>query len=351
MKLYQIILLAIFIVIYGCKEDVKKDEAKSPTSKSDGGEKPMTVNGIIAKNEFTKGSISTSGTILANEEVDIKCEVMGKITGIYFKEGQPVSKGQLLLKLNDDDLQAQLRKLGVEIKLAEEKEKRQSQLLASAAISKEEYDISLSNLNLLKANVDILKTDIGKTRITSPFTGIAGLKHVSPGAFITSSTIITTVQSIQPLKLEFSVPEKYNGFLKSGTSVDFRVAGTSEQLKATIYAKEPKIDPVTRTVKIRASFPNPSGRISPGSFADINLSIGDKVEVIMIPTMAFIPDIAGAKVFVVKNGKAMSVPVKAGIRTESSIQIIEGISQGDTILTTGILQLKPKSPVNVNIVQ
>jgi membrane fusion protein (multidrug efflux system) len=350
MKLLQIIIISITITLYACKGDEKKSEINPVNGNTTGQSKPMTVDGIIAKTTFTTGSINTSGSIMSNEEVEIKSEVSGKITGIFFKEGQAVSKGQLLVKLNDDDLQAQVKRAEIEIKLAEEKEKRQKQLLASTAISKEEYDITLTNLNLLKANVDIIKTDIAKTRITAPFSGVAGLKYVSPGAFITSSTIIATVQSTQPLKLEFTVPEKYNQLLKNGSTVSFNIAGTNENFKATIYAKEPKIDPTTRTAKIRATFPNPSGKIAPGSFADITIPIGDKSKAIMIPTMAYIPDINGAKVFVSKGGTAMSVTVKAGIRTEDAIQILEGINEGDTVLTTGILQLKPKTPVNVNIV-
>lgn len=342
--------MLFFILLIGCKVE-KNEENKISTGTSNTIGKPVTVDGIIAKAELTANTIGTSGTIIANEEVEIKSEVSGKITGIYFKEGQTVYKGQLLVKLNDDDLQAQIKKMQIEIKLAEEKEKRQKQLLSSSAISKEEYDESLTNLYLLKANVEIIKIDVAKTKITAPFSGIAGFKYISPGAYINSSTVIATIQNTNPLKLEFAIPEKYNLMVKTGTLVNFKVAGSSENHKATVYAKDPKIDPMSRTVKIRATFSNPTGKLSPGSFADISIPIGDKSKEILIPTMAYIPDINGAKVFVVKGGQAMSVPVTAGMRTASSIQILEGIKEGDTILTTGILQLKPKTPVKVNIVK
>lgn len=350
MKYLYISIILFALLFNACKSEDKKS-TNAPTNANANAQKPLTVDGIIAKSELTSGTINTSGTILANEEVEIRSEIAGKITSIYFKEGQAVSKGQLLIKLNDDDLQAQIKKTEIEIKLAEEKEKRQKQLLASTAISKEEYDITLTNLNLLKANVNIIQTNIDKTRITAPFSGIVGLKYVSPGAFITSSTIIASIQSTQPLKVEFSIPEKYNSLLKTGSSVSFNIAGHNDNFKAIIYAKEPKIDPITRTAKIRATFPNPAGKVSPGAFADITIPIGEQSKAIMIPTMAYIPDINGAKVFVSQGGQAKSISVKAGIRTEGSIQILEGINEGDTVITTGILQLKPKSPVNVNIIQ
>lgn len=349
MKLLQLSIYALLFFTISCKKESSNTE-KQGGPKIGNASKAISVEGLIANYEPISGSISSSGSILAHEEVEIKSEVSGKVVGIYFREGQAVTKGQLLVKLNDDDLKAQINKLEIEIKLADEKEKRYKQLLASAAISKEEYDIAETNLNLLRANVAIIKTSIDKTKITAPFTGVAGLKNICPGAFITNATVITTVQSVQPLKLDFSIPEKYNSMLKIGTNVTFHVMGDSKTYSATVYAKEPKIDQDNRTAKIRAQFSNPGGRLSPGSFAEVVIPIGNEEKAIMIPTIAYIPDISGAKVFVSKGGQAVSVPVKAGIRTSTSLQILEGIQIGDTVLTTGILQLKPKTPVNVKII-
>lgn len=347
MSIYKIVFL-FSIVFISCKKEEKKADSTKATPKTE--QKTLKVDGIIAHEEITTGTISTTGTIIANEEVEIKSEISGKITGIYFKEGTFVKDGQLLVKLNDDDLQAQVRKLNIEIKMAEEKEGRMKQLLAANAISKEEYDVQLTSLNLLKANGDIIKVDISKTRITAPFSGIIGFKNVSPGAIISSSTVIASIQNTQPLKLEFSIPEKYNNLIYQGTMVDFKVAGSSIINKANVYAKEPKIDQNTRTSKVRATFSNPGGKLFPGSFAEINISVGEKTKVKMVPTIAYIPDISGAKLFVKRGAVAVSVPVKAGIRTEKEIQILEGLNDGDTVIVSGILQLKPKMPVEVNII-
>ncbi|MCZ2102505.1 MAG: efflux RND transporter periplasmic adaptor subunit [Chitinophagales bacterium] len=348
MKVYYIALISIsMLLLASCKKEADKDLAANGKKPAMGEQRAMRVDGVIAKSEMISGDISTTGTLISDEEVEIKSEVAGRITNIYFKEGQYINKGQLMVRLNDDDLQAEMQKIKIEIKLAEDKEHRQKQLLDAAAVSKDDYEVILTNLQLLKANAEILKTKIDKTKIIAPFSGIVGLKEVSPGAFINNGTIITTLQSIKPLKLEFAIPEKYSPFVQNNSEVSFKVVQSDELYKAKVYARDPKIDMTTRTVKVRALYPNTSGKLSPGSFTDITVSVGGQQKGIMIPSMAYIPDINGARVFIAKNGKAMSVPVKSGLRTERAVQITEGISEGDTILTTGILQLKPQTPINV----
>lgn len=343
----ELLLISMLTVLMACKKDKAAVPDKRPENA--GPPKAMKVEGVVVRDEFSTGNLTTTGSILPNEEIELKSEVAGRITGIYFKEGTFVKQGQLLVKLDDDDLQAQLNKLKIEMELAQQKEKRQNQLLASSAISQEEYDISETGVNLLRANEKILLTSISKTRITAPFSGVIGLKNVSPGAIITPSTVIASLQNTQPLKVEFSIPEKYNNLVESGKTVDFRVAESEAVHKATIYAKEPRIDEATRTTRVRATFANPGGKVYPGAFAEISIAVGNKSKVKIIPTMAFIPDINGAKVMVKRGGKVVNVDVKAGLRTENSIQILEGLNEGDTVITSGILQLKPGSPVEVSV--
>lgn len=346
MKRIPVLLFFLSVMLHSCKDEKKKQQGPEPGSEP----KPVHVDGIIARETGTSSQISTTGTILANEEVEVKSEVTGKIISIRFKEGSVVAKGQLLVQLQDDDLSAQLEKLNIEIRLQEEKEARQKKLLASSAISREEYDVTKTNLDLLKANVEILNTQIDKTKITAPFTGIIGLKNVSEGAIISQNTVIASIQNLQPLKMDFSIPEKYSHLVDRGSRVKFTVAGASEELSATVYAKEPKIDLVTRTARVRATFTSRSGKILPGAFAEVTIPLGKMTNAIMVPTVAYIPDINGAKVLVCKNGQAQNVPVTAGIRTPTEIQILSGIAPGDTVLVSGILQLKPKTPVTVNII-
>jgi membrane fusion protein (multidrug efflux system) len=341
-----LVLLSLSLLLFSCKEK----ESSTGNDKTVTKEAPaLKVNGLIAGEQILSDQLTATGTILANEEVEVKSEISGKITDIYFKEGSVVQKGQILLKLNDDDLQAQMKKLKIELKLLDVQESRQKQLLSASAISKEEYDMTKTNLDLLKANMDILQIELDKTKIASPTNGIIGLKYVSPGSFINSSTNIATIQNVNPLKLEFSIPEKYNALIKAGSKILFTTAGSSQQWNATVYAKEPKIDATTRSTKVRATFSNKGSLVMPGSFADVRVPLGEKTRGIMIPTIAFIPDIQGAKVFLCKGGKAVSASVTAGIRTDKEIQIVDGIQPGDTVITSGILLLKPDAPVSVII--
>jgi membrane fusion protein (multidrug efflux system) len=302
MSIHKLAILYLFtLTAIACKKEKDSSTSGPADKKSMGGPKAMQVEGMVAQMQTISGDINTTGTLLSDEEVEVRSEVSGRITHIYFKEGQFISKGQLMVKLNDDDLQAEMQKLKIEIKLAEDKENRQKQLLAASAVSKDEYEVVLTNYQMLKANAEILRTKIEKTRIIAPFSGLIGLKEVSPGAFINNGTVITTLQSVKPLKLEFSIPEKYVPYVQNNMEVSFKVVQNNAIYKAKVYARDPKIDQSTRTVKIRAIYPNTDGKLFPGSFTDVTIPIGGQQKGIMIPSMAYIPDINGAKVFISKK--------------------------------------------------
>ncbi|MEZ4912118.1 MAG: efflux RND transporter periplasmic adaptor subunit [Saprospiraceae bacterium] len=334
------------IFLFGCKTSEKeKTPITDPTKKE---QKTLTVDGIIAKESILSDAIQVTGSVLANEEVELRSEISGRVTGIYFSEGSFVKKGQLLVQVNDDELKAQAKKIEVEMELQREREDRQKQLLTAKAISQDEFDITSTNVKLLQANLDILQSQIKKTQILAPFSGKIGLKHISIGSIITTSTTIASLQETNPIKLDFNIPEKYNHLVKTGSQVTFTLANSTKNYTATVHAKEPKIDPQTRTVSIRAKASNPNQELVPGAFAEIKMKISQQYKAIKIPTVAYIPDINGAKVLSVKDGKVKPIPVKAGTRTENDIEVT-GISVGDTILTSGILQLKPQMPVHVNL--
>jgi membrane fusion protein (multidrug efflux system) len=308
----------------------------------------VLVNAHILKPEVLGNNIITSGTVLANEDVDLKSEVAGKITQIAFKEGSRVKKGDLLVKINDAELQAQLRREQYKLELLKDKEYRQKKLLEREAISQEEYDDALNQLNVSRSEVDLIRAQIEKTEIRAPFDGIVGLKNVSEGSFINSSSVIASLQNINPIKIDFSIPERYAGSVKIGDKVNFKVVGEEEQNEARVYAIEPKIDPVTRTLKIRAIYSNPAGKILPGSFADVELIL-DKIEdALMVPTQAVVPELKGQKVYLYKSGKVVSQKIETGIRTDIKVQATSGLSPNDTLITSGILQVKDGIPVKIS---
>ncbi len=309
----------------------------------------MSVSGVVIHPRPLNSVIVSSGTVLAAEAVDLAPEASGRIERITFKEGTHVVKDNLLVKINDDDLQAQLKKTELQIKLAFDQEQRQKQLLETNNTSREQYDISLNQLTTLKADRENLLSAIRKREIRAPFDGIIGLRYVSEGGYVTPSTRIATVQKVDLLKIDFAIPEKYSGQVKAGDVVQFSSDETGQQFNGKVYAIEPKIDPVTGTLQIRAICDNKSETILPGAFVQIKLQLKQTNDALVVPTQAVIPILKGQTVLVKRNGLVVAVNVKTGVRTSSDVQITSGLFPGDTVITTGILQLRPGMPVNVII--
>lgn len=309
---------------------------------------PLQVKAHIVKPEKLANNIITSGTILANEEVELRSEVSGKITSILFREGSKVKKNDLLVKINDSELQAQLEKTKFNLKLLEDREYRQRVLLEREAISQEDYDVSLNELNVVKADIELITAQIEKTEIRAPFDGTIGLRNVSEGSFVNTTTDIATLQNINPVRIDFSIPERHAGNVKTGDPVKFKIVGTDEIYTGKVYAIEPKINPLTRTLKIRASYSNPSGNILPGSFADIELILNEIENALMVPSHSIVPELKSQKVYLYKSGNVVAQNVETGIRSATQVQIVYGLAENDTVIISGILQIRPGMPVVIS---
>ncbi len=310
-----------------------------------------TVEAVVIRPQLLRDKIFTTGNLLANEEVQLRPEISGRVTGVYFEEGKRVKQGELLLKINDRELQAQLKSKEVEEKQASDEERRKKKLFESSGISQEEYDKSLNALHMVQAQKEAVKSQLTETEIIAPFDGVVGLRYVSEGGFVTPDALIATMQDTDPMKVEFSIPEKYVGQLKNGTEVSVRVGDPQQDFKGTVYAVESKIDPDTRTIKARAKIPNPGDFLVPGAFAKVEIILAQLPDAIVIPSEAVIPQISGATVFLCENGKAKSVPIKTGIRTETGIQITEGLALNDTLIVSGILQLTDGKGVQIKAIK
>ena len=314
------------------------------------GRQILNVNGFLIKPEKFSELVNSSGTIRPDEEVDLSFETSGKIVSIKFTEGTRVKKGDLLAKINDRPLQAQLEKLMAQRKLTEAKEFREKSLLEKDAISQESYDQIVTELQTIEADINLSEARISETELRAPFDGIIGLRYLSEGSYATPSTKIAKLIKISPLKIEFSIPEKYAGEIKIGYPVTFVIVGIKNSFSAAVYAVDPKIDIDTRTIVLRALYPNSREELKSGAFASITLLLSQIENAVSIPTEALIPEMEGEKVFIYKSGKASTVKVQTGLRTESRIQITEGLQFGDTLLTTGILQLRENLPVVLDTV-
>jgi membrane fusion protein (multidrug efflux system) len=289
--------------------------------------------------------LTTTGTVRANEEVDIVSEISGKISSIHFAEGSRVASGQLLLKIDDSELLADRQRALYRVELAERAEARQQQLLDDGVISSETYDVALGELNVLRAELQLIEAQLLKTEIRAPFGGVIGLRWVSPGSYLSSQTRIASLNDLDPVKLDFTVPEKYSALMSPGDEIGFAVEGFDQTFPGTIYAIEPSVDPSTRSLRMRARCPNKDGLLVPGAFANVDLVLRSIPDALTVPAMAVIPELGGKKVFVYSDGTAQPRSVETGIRSEDEVQITSGLAEGDVVIITGILQLQPGIPV------
>ena len=291
--------------------------------------------------------ITATGTLRADEAVELQPETNGKIVSINFKEGTTVRRGELLIKLNDAELQATLQRTSSRRDLAERKERRLAQLVASKSVNQQDYDTAASELSVQRAEVALVEAQLAKCEIRAPFDGVVGLRFVSEGAFVTPTIRVATLQRLSQLKIDFSVPEKYASRIRVGSGVTFRVDGGASSFKGEIFAVDPRIDSATRTVLIRALCPNPEGRLLPGAFANVEFTLAEVSDALLVPAGAVIPGLSEKNVFIAVEGKAVRRIVQTGVRTETSVQIIAGLAAGDVVITSGQQQLRAGQTVQI----
>ncbi len=322
---------------------------KSPGGNKTKGKKagPIPVEILVTQPKLLLNTVSSTGTILANEKVEIRPEISGRIVKIWFEEGATVQKDKLLIKINDSDLQAQLKRNEAQGILFKNDEYQKKKLLELKAISQDEYDVARSQLLVNEADKQLLLAQIAKTEIYAPFTGKVGLRTVSVGQYIASNTLIATIQQLDPVKIEFDVPEKYSAYIHPGLEINFSTDASDSSFTAKVYALESAITAETRSLKVRALSSNRAGLLNPGAFARVNMILEKFPEAISVPSEAVLTVLDGNSVFICKNGKAKVQPVTTGIRTSSEIQITQGLASGDTLITTGLLQLTNGAPVLV----
>jgi membrane fusion protein (multidrug efflux system) len=286
------------------------------------------------------GTVSAVGTVLSNEEIQVRSQVSGQIEKIAFGEGARVSRGDVLVKINDDELQAQLLRAKSRMAIAEQQAERQKQLFEKQFISQEEFNNALNELNVVRAEAQLTEAQISKTEITAPFDGTIGLRFVSEGSYVSPAAVITTLQDNARMKIDFTIPEKYARLIGEGDSIRFRVQTRQESYSARIYSTDSRIDPTTRTLRVRAATPNPKGALLAGAFASVEVALNPR-KALTIPAYALIPELRGHKVFVLRSGKAEPRPVVIGDRSDDRVEITSGLAAGDTLITSGILQLRP----------
>ena len=326
----------------------KNSGAKGPKDKGKD-EQPITVSGTVVKLQTFDNNLALSGSIEANEQVEIRSEVSGIVKTINFQEGSNIAKGQVLLKVDDIELKAQLAQAKTKQNLASENERRAKLLLQKEAISQEEYDVARADHQSAKAQSQLILAQIEKTTVRAPFSGKIGLRSISPGTYVTPALLIAKLVNIGQLKITFSIPEKYTSQVKKNGTITFKVTGSDRTYTAKIYAIEPEVEIATRTLKVRALADNKDGKLLPGTFADVQLPLDIIKDAVVIPTEAIIPVQDGKKVFIANKGMAKEIMVETATRTDASILVLSGLKAGDTVLTSGVMSLKDEAPIVVKI--
>jgi len=292
-----------------------------------------------------KEELEVTGTLVANQQVDIVSELTRRIVRLNVKDGSVVKAGDLLFQMDDADLQAQLEKLRQQEKLAVLNEERLKDLIAHEAVVQQDYDQSFTNLKVLQAQIAELQVTISKTRIKAPFNGRLGIIHVYPGAIVSINTVLTNIQDNSVVKVEFSVPEKYAAIITPGSDQKFTVASDAKPYSAKVVARESKVDQNTRTLLVRAVSPNPGGVLLPGQSARLNLSLHASNTALMLPSQAMMPSSKGYSVYVSRNNKAQPVAIGIGQRNADAVEVLQGLQPGDTVITSNMLRLIPGTAI------
>jgi membrane fusion protein (multidrug efflux system) len=351
MKIKNISIVLVVLVLGGLiVYRITKNNSEGDKGKDKGDKKPpVSVNAVVVSAEDFSNALTLSGSIEANEQVDIHSEVSGIVESINFQEGSAVSKGQLLFKVNDVELRAQLAQAKTKEGLASENERRAKLLLQKEAISQEEYDVARAEHKSAQAQTQLISAQIGKTAVKAPFSGKIGLRAISAGTYITPALSVVKLVNSDKLKITFSIPEKYAAQVKTNTNLTFKVSSSDKKYVARVYAIEPEVAVTTRTLQIRALADNTNGDLLPGTFADVTFPLDVIKGAIVVPTEAVVPIQDGKKVFVVNHGKAKEVKVNTATRTAATIVVLSGLKAGDTLITTGVMSLKDNDAVKVKL--
>lgn len=304
------------------------------------------VEGYVVKPTRLDADLTAAGTLLPAEETTLYPEAAGRVVMLHLPEGRPVRQGELLVKLFDEDLQAQLKKAEAQLQQARLTEQRLGELLKVKGVSQQEYDAAALQVRVLESDIDLTRAQLRKTEVRAPYSGVVGLRQISLGAYVSPSTPITTLRATHPLRLDFAVPEQFAALVRSGQRVSFRVQGQTRTYSATVIASEPAISAETRSLKVRASVAESAQTtLAPGMFAEVSLQLQSRNDALLIPAQAIVPKSRDKIVFVSRNGQAVPTLVKTGTRQADRVEITEGLRPGDTIAVTGTLFLRPNAPL------
>ena len=344
--------LAASLLLAACSsKDNKNEKPAGPAAGGKGGSPVLKVDAWVVRTSPLTDNLELPGSLIANESTPVNPEISGRLTYLNIREGQTVGRGALLAKIYDGDLKAQLNKLQIQAKVQEQTVKRYEELLKIQGVSQQEYDLAKLEINNLYADMAIVRSNIMRTEIKAPFSGTLGLKQVSPGAYVTPATVLTTIRQSSILKVDYTMPERYSNKVNIGTLISFTTEGSSKVYNAKVIATESGVNEDNRSLNVRAQVTNNDGKLLPGQFVKVRTNFDPDPNAIMVPSQAIIPQARGKKVAVYRNGIADFVDVQTAARDSANVQVVTGLKVGDTIITTGLMSLKPNAKIQLGKVQ
>jgi len=311
-----------------------------------GGPPPPSVLVGHAQTGPVSHEISAVGSLRSNESVVIQPEITGRVSEISFNEGEAVLKGATLIRLDDSVYRAELQQAEAQLALSKANFERASDLFKRGNAAARTRDETLAQMRVAEANVALGRALLEKTNITAPFDGVLGLRQLSPGDYVKPGDKVVNIEDIDPVKVDFRIPEVHAAVLKVGQEILIALDPLPGKLfKGAVYAIDPLIDPNGRAVVLRATVENEQHELRPGMFARVNLVLDRRDDAIMLPETAVFP--MGLKRFVFKavDNKAVRAEVETGLRRDGKVEIISGITLEDAIVLEGQLKLQDGRPL------
>jgi membrane fusion protein, multidrug efflux system len=288
------------------------------------------------------------GNTRARESIDVVAEVPGRIRAILVEEGQRVGTGQVLFELDRRTEEADVRELRAVVSDHERRLQRSLALLQDASISEAQVDGDRAALETAQARLAAAEARFDERSIRAPFAGVVGLRTVSTGAYVTPGTRLTTLDDLEALRLEFSVPERYLSLLAPGLSVVARSTGPDgQEYRGEVLRVATRVDPVSRSVEVQSELPNPDGGLLPGMFMTVRLVLGRNEEAVMVPEEALVPQSERMFVFRLVGDVVERVAVVVGQRRDGLVEVSEGLAAGDQVVVSGVQRLRDGAPVRV----
>lgn len=344
MKKTRNILFIVFASLWvlSCSEEAEEKDQKQKQS--------LQVETFEVSKGYYADQFTTTATLMANEEVELKAPFSGQVLRINFEEGSPIKKGQSIIHIDDRAWNAQLSGLKADLEKSEKDQERKKKLLVSGGASEKDLDELKATIEKLKAQIKELEVKIDLAKVKAPFSGVLGMRNFSEGAYLREGDVITKLTETKKLKVAFSIPTGYKNNLVIGDTV--RVLVHDDTVFAEIYAISPVINPTTRTIEARAYLQQKNENpILPGTFGEVIIAKDQSSNALLVPTQAVVPEINDQVVYLYSNGKAERREVKIGGRNAKFVQVTSGIEAGDTIVTTGLLQIRKGMPLELQTVK